>query len=564
MTAQTSYQELERRLTENEQRWRNFLDQNVAGIWRFEYRQPMPLNLAIDDQIEWMLDNGVLVECNDVLAKMYGFSNAGELVGKTYRELFQFNLPAAVETLHSWIEQRYQFDGHEIFQPTQINEYRCFLLVGFGTIENNLLTGSWGSQIDITERKKTEEALKESEKRYRTLIDTMNDGLVIINADGLVTYVNDRACEMWSRERKEVLSQPFTWFMDEDNQQIFRKEFKKRKQGDQAPYELTFTQKGGSRVPALISPRPLWDDRKRFAGSFAVITDISKLKLVEHSLRESEQRYKSLFQSANDAILLLKDWVIVDCNLKAVELFHTSHEKMIGLSPSDVSPETQPDGTLSNDDIDYRRNSLPNESSQFFEWRFLRKDGTQFDAEVSLNGFKIAGVPHALAIIRDITTRKAMIDTLTYQKTELDEKSRHLEKVNQALKNSLDQREIEKRAIEESMLLNLKRFVTPYLEELESCKIGADGKTYVSIIKTNINDMISKFSKSLFSKYMDFTPTEVRVADFIRNGQSTKEIANQLGLSPSSVKWHRKNIRAKLGLTNQKVNLQAHLNALNE
>ena len=119
-----------------------------------------------------------------------------------------------------------------------------------------------------------------------------------------------------------------------------------------------------------------------------------------------------------------------------------------------------------------------------------------------------------------------------------------------------------KRAVEESMLVNLKRFVFPYLSELEKCKVNSDGQAYIEIIKTNLNDIISRFSKTIFSKYMHFTPTEVRVADFVRDSKSTKEIADLLNLSPSSVKWHRKNIRKKLGLNNKKVNLSTYLNSL--
>ena len=161
MTDNPSYQELERRLHRSEQRWHRFLSQNVAGIWRYAYRQPMPLSLSVDDQIQWMLDKGVLVECNDVVANMYGYAGVDEVVGKTHRELFQHDLQGATDTLRAWIELGYQFDGYETFQPSVSGDYRCFLLMGFGIRENDVLTGSWGSQIDITDRKRAETALKE-------------------------------------------------------------------------------------------------------------------------------------------------------------------------------------------------------------------------------------------------------------------------------------------------------------------------------------------------------------------------------------------------------------------
>ena len=168
----------------------------------------------------------------------------------------------------------------------------------------------------------------------------------------------------------------------------------------------------------------------------------------------------------------------------------------------------------------------------------------------------------AIETLQDITNQKCMIEELRRQKSELDEKREYLEKMNQALKSLLDHREIENRAVEENLLVDLKRYVLPHLEALESCKISTDGKAYVNIIKTNVNSMISRFSKTIFSKYIKFTPTEIRIADFIRDGKNTKEIAKVLGLSPLSVKWHRRNIREKLELTNQKVNLYTYLNSL--
>lgn len=161
----------------------------------------------------------------------------------------------------------------------------------------------------------------------------------------------------------------------------------------------------------------------------------------------------------------------------------------------------------------------------------------------------------AIETFQDITKCKQM-------ENELKEKRRYLQMVNQALKASLDHREVEKRAIEESILLNLKRFVYPYLESLEKCDLYGEAKTYLNIINTNLDDIFSQQSKTLFGKYMDLTPMEIRIADFIRDGKSTKEIAQLLGLSPSSIEWHRKNIREKFGITNKKINLQTYLAAL--
>jgi len=314
----------------------------------------------------------------------------------------------------------------------------------------------------------------------------------------------------------------------------------------------------------LFTAAPLTDGNGHISGAIETFQDITDKRMAEQELRASEARYRQLFESANDAIFLLKDGLIADCNLKTLDLFGSSREALVGLSPLDLSPQNQAGGRSSENEVNRKRDLLQQNIPQFFEWRFLRKDGSRFDAEVSLNRFTINGSPYGLAVIRDISLRKQMIRTLEERQLALDEKSTYLEKVNQALKASLDHREVEKRAVEENMLVNLKRFVFPYLGELEACKLGSESRAYLNIVQTNLNDIVSQFSRTIFSKYIDLTPTEVRIADFIREGKNSKEIAETLALSPSSIQWHRKNIRQKLGLTNKKVNLQTYLNSLSE
>ena len=138
---------------------------------------------------------------------------------------------------------------------------------------------------EIAERKRAEEALRKSEEQYRTLVETMTDGLGIQNEHGIFTYVNNRLCEMWGYSRDEIVGHSVTAFLDESNRDILKEQIERRRKGSQEAYELEWIGKDGRTIPTLMSPAPLWDVEGNYAGSFAVMTDITERKRMEEDLR---------------------------------------------------------------------------------------------------------------------------------------------------------------------------------------------------------------------------------------------------------------------------------------
>jgi len=130
-----------------------------------------------------------------------------------------------------------------------------------------------------------------------------------------------------------------------------------------------------------------------------------KIQLKTISLRESEAQYRTIFESANDAIILIKDGVFKACNQKTLEMFKCETRDIIGSSPERFSPVVQPDGRLSRDKA-VEKITAALKKSQCFEWQHKRNDGTLFDAEVSLNLAPLPSGTHLQAIVRDVTERK--------------------------------------------------------------------------------------------------------------------------------------------------------------
>jgi len=144
------------------------------------------------------------------------------------------------------------------------------------------------------EKEALEDTIRRSDKLYRTLVETMNDGLGAVNEDGFWTYANDRLCEMSGYSRDEIVGRPVTEFLDEGSRSILRDQMVKRKGGQREIYELSAIRKDGQKIFVLVSPKAIFDADGQFKGSFAVITDISQRKNAEEALKESEIRLRHL------------------------------------------------------------------------------------------------------------------------------------------------------------------------------------------------------------------------------------------------------------------------------
>jgi len=146
---------------------------------------------------------------------------------------------------------------------------------------------------------------------------------------------------------------------------------------------------------------------------FGTVRDITLEKQTELELLQQEKKYRSLFEMANDGIILLRDGHIIDCNPRASEIYGYTREELLGKTPVELSPELQPDGSVSAQAADKMvERVLGRAKKETFEWRHLRKDGTEFDVEVSINAIELGGERILQAVVRDIMDRKRNEDAI--------------------------------------------------------------------------------------------------------------------------------------------------------
>jgi PAS domain S-box-containing protein len=148
-------------------------------------------------------------------------------------------------------------------------------------------------------------------------------------------------------------------------------------------------------------------------------TDVTEKQNTLNRLKHSELKYKTLFESANDAIFLMKDDIFIDCNEKTTEIFRANKDQIIGKNPYLFSPDFQPDGHSSKSKAKEKITQALNGIPQFFEWKHTLLDGTCFDAEISLKRIEFEHDYFLLAIVRDITERKNSERIISEQRREL-------------------------------------------------------------------------------------------------------------------------------------------------
>ena len=159
----------------------------------------------------------------------------------------------------------------------------------------------------------------------------------------------------------------------------------------------------------------------------------------------------------------------------------------------------------------------------------------------------------------EITSLKLAEEALKKSQEELFEQKQSLEEANIALKVLLKQREADKQELEKKVLTNVKDLVLPYVEKLKHSRLKPRDKTLVEIIETHLNDVISPLLQRFANAKILLTPQEMQVANLVKGGKTSKEIADILNVSEATVNFHRKNLRVKFGLTNQKTNLRSYL-----
>ena len=285
-----------------------------------------------------------MLRSNKTFSKLSGMSKE-EAVGKKCYEVFSgpyCHTPNCPLSLILGGEDRVECDIAK--ERHDGNTVPCIVTATPFKEHSGELKGIVENFKDITDRKQAEEALRGSEERYRVLIDTAREGVWAIDTDARTTFVNRQMAEMLGHAENELLGRKVFEFLDAENAAVFKEKLEKRRKGLSERYDLRFSRKDGSELWAIVNATPIFSNDGQVVGSFAMLTDVTDRKQLEIELKESEQRYRTLFENMPIVCFTFdKKGHFLSWNGAAEQVYGYTKKEAVGASAYDliVTPMTK-------------------------------------------------------------------------------------------------------------------------------------------------------------------------------------------------------------------------------
>ncbi|MBN1182711.1 MAG: PAS domain S-box protein [Bacteroidales bacterium] len=279
---------------------------------------------------------------------------------------------------------------------------------------------------DISERKKYEKKIIQSEEQFRLIIENTPIVFWVAKLNGNTIYISPNISKVYGYTNKEILEEGRElWFgriHTDDIEQVENVYRSLIEKGEPFDVQYRIQTKDGR----WIWINDIGEKNNSETGEelvYGVFTDITARKNAEVTIKESEEKYRMMFQLAGDAAQILQDDMFVDYNEKALSLLKGTKEELIGLAPWELSPPIQADGMDSKQKANEKIQAVLRGSPQQFEWQHMRLDGTIIDVEVSLNIIdKKKNI--CISIWRDITERKQLQRRIYNARVEAEENER--------------------------------------------------------------------------------------------------------------------------------------------
>jgi len=384
----------------------------MKKIYALSQRVALSSILSISSELVVQMDSSLrIIYANEPFLNLVGSDN-NSLIGKNieytpvsmvFDELFE----GFIENIKDGVVGK-EWSGEFVLSTKDIHLF-CRIVP---TVFDDGRKGVSVILEDITEQKVSEAALFASEKRFQSLVEMLPQSIWECDDRGNVTYVNRRTFEMYGYEYEDVEKGMTIWqtIHPDDRESVlgdFIRALKEEPSEFPVFHEFMSIRKDGSTFPLITYHVPIVHENK-ITGMRGIGIDISDRKRAEDALRESEEKYRTLVNRANDAICVLQDGVIKMFNPRLPEFWGGSAEEIMGRP---FTGFVHPDA-LSDLINNYNRRVSGESFPSIYETTMMRKDGTRSFVEINAGVIEYEGRPADLVIVRDINDRKIAQEAL--------------------------------------------------------------------------------------------------------------------------------------------------------
>jgi PAS domain S-box-containing protein len=455
-------------------------------------------------------------------------------------------------------------------------------------------------ELQNEELRRAQVELGESRQRYYDLYDFAPLGYFAFDEQGLILEVNLAGVDLLGVERSRLIRQVFSTFVASDCRERFH-DHRRAVIGseDAQTCDLELIKKDGNRIYVQMESVRVSVQQRGGSQMRSAVSDISERVLIRKALEESEEKYRLLFTEMISGFALfdviydnqgrLVDGRFLDINPAYERIAGMSRSRLIGKRVLEVWPQTENHWVEDLAEVVRTGKSIQ-----------VEKYHRQLDRHFAVAAFR-PRADRLVLTLEDITERKRFLSALQQahheleirvaqrtaaleksnrklraeiqnrkmaqralkeKREELEAQSEDLSEVNAALRVLLQQREADRIELEKKVLSNINELVRPQLDRLAGKKLDRRTTALLRVIESNLDDIVSPLAHRLNLELVRLSPTETQVANFIRQGKHTKEIAGLMGVATSTVDFHRTNIRRKLNLASRSINLKTYLSSL--
>jgi diguanylate cyclase (GGDEF)-like protein/PAS domain S-box-containing protein len=371
----------------------NITDRKTAEEHRRQSEMHLSTLIKGTPFVVWIVDTN----------RVFSFSNGrvlgepglqpGEVVGKSLEQIYG-NVPEIIRA------HERAFAGEEVSLETKLGDMAFEARYSPVRDARGDITGVFGVALNISERKAAEEALRQSETRFRTVVQNLGEGLLITDLNDTVLYANARMSELSGYSHEELLGRPaYELLLSREDWPDLLQRNQQRASGQAECYEVLMHRKDGNTFWAEVNATPYLDAEGNICGTLGAITDVTKRKQALAALAESQYRLQALFNNAQDAILLMDDaGRYMEANPAACELLGYTREEILTKTVREITAAGQ------NEPADHLLRDFIGHGHQSGEYVLNNKDGTLAVVEYRAVANIVPGVH--LSVMRDVSDRK--------------------------------------------------------------------------------------------------------------------------------------------------------------